>query len=752
MKFVLFFCFLITLLIGKVNAIDNSSTCDTVSEFANSNFSAVDYTKICDRLLQSDPACKKVQVQKRMKCGSREENEILNSNNLSSKTFGCLKAFFWDSMAELGEMVIKLIKTLVGLQVDSIKSMYKFLTDETFRNKLIENSGNASAKAGRLGKAFLNSSAQYFAKEYPRNVAKYPFDPLQALGKTLTEPLMTFMSSTIQSIIAEYVPQYQCMNGAAKLSTICRLGGEILMPPMILFTYLKHGIKGLNSISKSIQVTKLKNSFKVLNEVQDAKVALKFSKPRIVIKTPDKKSVKSPKKLKAPKSLTMEEIKINKIAALARTPELDIQLDHFFETLNTDFGKNLKLLEDYTLKESYETKDRFIIGNKLHETIQPNTPIHDSYLKLGYKSEKVEVRVSNGDLQQFEVLRPPTNLSQIYGKAYRALLGNLDKGVSHEDLILPALVFEKREGDYETVFQVVRPLLDDIPKAENGWQISSYNATLSDIDFSKALGSGRHPLVAQMYHHDLAHIADDITNPEIMVQKRRYYEREAKLLSVPSIHADSNAGQYLNEFLITLNLKSKKDIIRLLNPVKNVDNATRKQQLLHDIDKGDFHKRLEEISSNFHKLFSCNGGGCLDGRALFVFPYQEMNFAVSMKIMGLKGETINSLEHYLANNSFWGYVKQMDNLSVHLKEAVAKGNSAEIKNIKTALAESMLELEQRTSAALSNNVDSIQIWKDVNSDDFSKTQSYQFFREVSKPGDLESAFLDGTFRTEVGPH
>jgi hypothetical protein len=753
MKPVLLFCLFFILHLGKIYAGDLATTCNSVSELANLRTKNIgEFTKICNRLVQSDPACKKIDEHKRMKCTFQGENEILTTNHFSKKVFGCVKSFFWDSMVELGKFVIELIKSFVGLQVNSVKSMYQFLTNEAYRNKLIENSKEARTKAGRLSKAFLNSSAQYFAREYPRNLAKNPLNPLLALGKSLAEPLMNFMSSAVQSIIAEYVPQYQCMNGPAKLSAICRLGGEILMPPMILFVYLKHGIKGLNSLSKSLQITKLKNSFKVMNEVQDAKIALKFSKPPIVIAAPKKKLVEVPipTKPKSFKPLTIEEDKINKLAALARTPEVNVQLDAFFESLKEDFGVNLKKLRDYTVDGSFDAEEIYVIGNKLHDSIKPGTAVHDSYLKLGYSTDTVKIHTEKG-LEQVQVLRPLTDLSQIYVKAYDALLENLNKGLAYDDLILPALIFQKTEDTGKSVFHLVRPLLDDIPKPQDGWQISGFNAELSNLDFSRAIGSGRHPLVPQMYHHDLAHVADDIANPDIMVQKRRYYEREAKALAVPSIHADSNAGQYLNEFLITLNLKNRKDITRLLNPTNNLDEITRKQQLLLEIDKGELHKRLDEINNNFHSLFSCNGGGCLDGRSMHLFPQNELDIIVLEKVAGKPGPPINTPPYYLANNSFWGYVKQMDALFVRLKEAESKSDTVKAFKIKDALAVTMQQLEKRTSAALSNNVDSLQIWKDVNVDDFSQTQSYRFFTDVSKPGDIESTFLDGTFRTNVTP-
>lgn len=250
----------------------SAPACDTAGELMSLETTTKDFKRICKDIVSSDPACKKIKPEKRMNCLAKGENEIFSSNKMGAKIFSCLKGFIWDSMVELGEFVVDLIKMYVKFQVNSYTAMYNFLTDSEYREKAIAASGKALTKGGKLGAAFLNSSAQYFAREYSKNLALNPLDPMAALGKTLLEPLMKFMTEAVQSIIAEYVPQYQCMNGPAKLNTICKMAGDFVMPPAFMIGWMKYGAKGLMTMSKSAKVSKFKNLFASANEVQDAVV------------------------------------------------------------------------------------------------------------------------------------------------------------------------------------------------------------------------------------------------------------------------------------------------------------------------------------------------------------------------------------------------------------------------------------------------------------------------------------------------
>ncbi len=278
-----------------------SADCDTPKELMAANVSTTQFTRICKNIVANDEGCKKLKPEKRMSCNAKRNNEILSSADLLSKAGQCAKGFLWDSMVELGKFIWDLIKMMVGAQVKTYAGMYKYMTDSTYRENANAAAQRTAGSASRLGKAFLNSAGLYFAREFPRNLAKHPFNPMMALGETLLAPLIKLVTEAVQAIAAHYIPQYQCMNGTAKLYTFCRVLGDFIMPPLFVFTFLKGGIRGLQALRRGAQATKIARAerrFKEANEVKEVvrrlspntpsptRITVDNARPRNVRRTP----------------------------------------------------------------------------------------------------------------------------------------------------------------------------------------------------------------------------------------------------------------------------------------------------------------------------------------------------------------------------------------------------------------------------------------------------------------------------------
>ena len=249
-----------------------AAQCRTPQQLMSVNLNNRDFSRICRTIRDQDEGCKKLKPEKRMSCNAKRENQILSSADLLSKAGQCAKGSLWDSMVDLGKFIWDIIKTLVGAQVKSVTGMIRFLSDSDYRQRTIASAQSAAHSGSRLGKAFLNSAGLYFAREFPRNLRKHPFNPMMAIGETLLRPLMKFVTESVQAIAAYYIPQYQCMNGTAKLYTICRVLGDFIMPPAFMFTFLKSGIRGLQALRRGAQAAKIarvERRFKEANEVRE---------------------------------------------------------------------------------------------------------------------------------------------------------------------------------------------------------------------------------------------------------------------------------------------------------------------------------------------------------------------------------------------------------------------------------------------------------------------------------------------------
>ncbi len=276
----------------KMNAADIKSkrgpasapACTTPAQLMAVNVSNTDFSRICQRMVAQDPGCQRIKPEKRMSCSGKRENMILSSANLLPKVGQCLKGLLWDSMVDLGKFILDIIKFLVKAQVNSLVGMVRFLTDSTYREQTIAAANNAANQGSRLGMSFLRSSGAYFAREYPRNLLRHPFNPMLAVGETLLNPLMKFITESVESIANYYIPQYQCMNGTAKLYTICKVIGDFVMPPAFMFAFLKNGVNGLRALAATAKVASIRRRFGAVNEISDVlRAARRVEAPRISV-------------------------------------------------------------------------------------------------------------------------------------------------------------------------------------------------------------------------------------------------------------------------------------------------------------------------------------------------------------------------------------------------------------------------------------------------------------------------------------
>lgn len=209
------------------------------------------FQNLCRAAVQCDPACKNIEPSKLINCSSTQDsNKLLASGNIGRKILSCAKAFFVDSMVDLANMIIDLIKMLVGSQINTYRNIYKFMTDSEFRQQSLSRSSQMSGVA----RAFLNSSTRNFATEYSKNFRSavsrvgYLNAPLAALGATLMEPFLNMVVNLLSDIAHSQITQFKCLNSKAKLDAICSLAGSLIMPPVVFFSLLKAGVAGLRSV------------------------------------------------------------------------------------------------------------------------------------------------------------------------------------------------------------------------------------------------------------------------------------------------------------------------------------------------------------------------------------------------------------------------------------------------------------------------------------------------------------------------
>ena len=275
MKILLFLLFFILSFSLQAQPLTLDPTCTTPGDLVSSSVSLPEFQFVCQHLVNTDPACLRIAPENKMNCEKGQAaNRLLSSEDILAKVGQCIKGFLWDSLADLGNMIVDLISTLVDVNVKSYTAMAKFLVDDEFRNESIAKLKKGGGEGSKLAMDFIRMAAAYFSQEFPRNLSDSYYNPAVALGKTLFEPLVKMLSQAVEGIAQHYISEYNCLNGVAKSNTICKAVGSLIMPPTAIFAFLKGGkaaLVALEATEKGAAAVKASRmSFAQMNHLKAA--------------------------------------------------------------------------------------------------------------------------------------------------------------------------------------------------------------------------------------------------------------------------------------------------------------------------------------------------------------------------------------------------------------------------------------------------------------------------------------------------
>lgn len=267
-----------------------TTVCNNLVDLIDSNKSLQEFLLLCEHLVKADPACKNVLPENRTNCYEGQKgNQVFSDADLMAKVGGCMKGVAWDSMVGLGKLGLDLIESYVDMEMNK----FKFLTSSDYRSQVIGDMIDSAKKdAETLDKAltkapetfqqlsektksakdavatsitsvtfkpdqhakimgdFLQMSGAYFGQEYQKNLMK-TYNPVGALGVTLAEPMVKLLAQGLEGVVSYVNPEYSCLNGPAKANTLCKAVGDLLVPPVAVFSFLKGGRTALAALMKS---------------------------------------------------------------------------------------------------------------------------------------------------------------------------------------------------------------------------------------------------------------------------------------------------------------------------------------------------------------------------------------------------------------------------------------------------------------------------------------------------------------------
>lgn len=377
----IYFLLLLALLSFNLSA-DEEISCPTPKDIVESSLDLQDFRDLCNVVVKTDPGCQSVKPELMMNCeGGQDENKLLSNSFMLEKIGGCLKGLFIDSLADLGNLIVEMISTLVDVNIKSAKGMYNFFADEKYRAELISKFQNSGSESGKLISSFFRMSAAYFSQNFSRNLKESYYNPMIAIPKTFFEPFVKFLASTVQGMAEQYVSEFNCLNGPAKANSICKMIGDVLMPPTAFFAYLK------GSKAAILMMKNMKKGKGVVESIKATHNSLNILKASAKLKDPERIA-------EAARVLGKEfEMTEAKAKALIEAHKVGLERGYFKYTAE-DIEKKAKILKEagFTKAERRILMDRGLVGGTGEEILAAAKEANTRASALSIEAAKLLVK------------------------------------------------------------------------------------------------------------------------------------------------------------------------------------------------------------------------------------------------------------------------------------------------------------------------------------------------------------------------
>ena len=205
---------------GENNSSDPllSSSCSAMDcDPQKTPFTNTDKVLLCETMLAT-PACQALPEEDKKTCdagGGYHYDALFLSDELDFLA-GCTSGLF-----------------------DSAKALLQFMGSVL---KWVWQSSTSPVKTGQSAGQYMESVQLYLTEEYDKGYqeAVGPFKSIKAGGAVASKVAGLLVQKLMDFLYKEY-QEFGCMNYKARISTLCFVAGEILLPPAAAFAFLKAG-------------------------------------------------------------------------------------------------------------------------------------------------------------------------------------------------------------------------------------------------------------------------------------------------------------------------------------------------------------------------------------------------------------------------------------------------------------------------------------------------------------------------------
>ena len=157
-------------------------------------------------------------------------NDFSRSKSLNPIEFlaGCTEGLF-DSLREILSFVWEIIKVI----------------GKTFLSPI-----DTATQAVRQQAEYLNSVKLYLQTEYDRAYQEANFPKGYNAMKEVASGVALMLIKTLSDALYQGYQQFGCLNAKARTDAICKVAGELFIPPAVAINLFKVGIRGIRTVDK----------------------------------------------------------------------------------------------------------------------------------------------------------------------------------------------------------------------------------------------------------------------------------------------------------------------------------------------------------------------------------------------------------------------------------------------------------------------------------------------------------------------
>lgn len=214
-------------------------------------------------------------------CAKVEKGDLFQCSTLDRNIIASHAINKWD-------MLVGCAKGAFNSVADTLKFFWDVMTWAWDNSTSSEARGKTSEAVSQVA----NAAKLYLHTEYQKAYAKAspPMQDVKAM-MTMNQVIGKMIFDKVVGFLEEQSTEFGCLNEEAKTKRICKVAGDIFLPPTGALALIKYGSKGLKQLPKFARYFQASKPAKVVEVITFAKLTEKFPNLDVTLKNISEKPV-----------------------------------------------------------------------------------------------------------------------------------------------------------------------------------------------------------------------------------------------------------------------------------------------------------------------------------------------------------------------------------------------------------------------------------------------------------------------------